>query len=122
MSGESLPTVDAIKIIAAKGREDQRAKDARDFKRQKESLEGEIYNAIRNQQYKLGYELTGEDVSQTVKQQLCDWVNEQPGYRARWECYCHAFDELVIKIPREHPKGPRRWPFWISWIPGLRGR
>ena len=70
--------------------------------------------------YKVTYRFGGDYsglafASKATKRQLRDWVNEQPGYRARlqWD-YPYG---LVVKVLKDKK---RQWPFFLKWIPGLR--
>ncbi len=117
MTQDSLPTVDEVQVLADQGRRKQQEQDASKTAAHRENITETIRKAAGQQKYRVVYSLP-HGIADEVINQLCDWVKEHPGYRARWRYNNEDYrPEMVIKIPRK----PRRWLFFLRWIPGLGG-
>ena len=120
MTDHSLPDVDELEAFEQAGYRKRQIRDAAGLERCKNKIIAAIRDSVENRNYRLEHDVYGDDdyASDKILQQLCDWINEQPGYRAKWYNRLGVFPHIVVKIPRKNQ--PRtRWPWLLRWIPGL---
>ena len=95
-------------------------REAGDLNLHKKKLTEVLCNRARKRPYKVTYKFDSREcpaAPNALKKALRDWVNEQPGYRARLDLTQPYW--LIVKVLGE--KKSRRWPFFLRWIPGLGG-
>ena len=112
-----LPNFDEVQEITDIGLQQQQRSDAEDMSRYQREIGSAIRRSIKELEYNFDYHCNNV-VDDRILNQLCKWIKQQPGYRARksWTIYdYHSL--IIIKIPRKRSSG--RWPFYLRWIPGL---
>lgn len=120
---EPMPPHDHLDKLATRAAKVQAACEEGEFNLHKRELIEDICRSAKQRPYTVIYRfvLHGHSrPSSAVRKRLRDWVNEQPGYRARldWE----APRWLRVKVLGENAKKRTwRWPVYLRWIPGLGG-
>ncbi len=119
---QPLPSHDHLDDCARRSGKLRRASEAGDLNLYIRQLTELICEKAAKRPYKVLYYFDHPDcpyATEALRVQLRDWVNQQPGYKARLDWTAPRW--LSVKVLAEKKTSKRRWPFFLRWIPGLGG-